>query len=167
MGLFGNKKSTIRCYQLKHKKGIPNIKPDKLVDITINADNKTITFLENTWFRKNASEASLDINKIVNIQVYASGETYKVITKKSHKARNTILGGVVAGPVGALVGVHTGDEKSVTKEMKNIIIEYESDNGIQNLVFSETQGQSGMAELMESFLNESMGSFIDEKNITL
>lgn len=167
MGLFG--KNFITTYTIKHVCGIPNILQEATIEVAIDEKEKTITFshFKGMIRRKLANQAVLALSKINSVSVEASGQSYSVVTKRSHKARNTIVGGLVAGPVGAIIGSNTGNQQSTQFDLMSISINFSSDNGDKTIKLTEVPGYRNAASSMSNLISRNLTGFSEEQSVTL
>ena len=165
MGLFGKKYITKET--LKHISGIPNLMNEYPVIVTVNEKEKTVEFVENRRKKKLAAKAILSIDKITHVEIFHSDRQQDIIRQRSHSARNTLVGAVVAGPVGAIIGSNTGNEKTATIDLLGILIEYQSDGETHEIVLLEIAGIPTYLQHLKAVIERNLPGFVPVKSLEL
>lgn len=130
MGLFNGKdKNGNLKIQMYHIDGLPEYRKDSIIYMTINIDNRKITF-------KGTSKSNTEINLPID-KITAVGSVSEEIIKEKSGVGRAIAGGLLFGGAGAVVGAVTAKDKKKTIYYK--VINYVS-NGVEKSIVLGTRG---------------------------
>lgn len=129
MGLFKQKSKdgNIKIKML-HESGLPTV--GKIpVTLTLDEANNKVIINVNPKHTNGPAEFSLDISKIVSTEQI----TDEAIKERANATKNAIVGGVLLGPVGAVVGATSAKYKKQTIFYRSI--KYVSDDIEKEMIF--------------------------------
>lgn len=137
MGIFTRKnKNGDRSVNLSFIDGIPGYVRGTAISLSIEKDTNYLTIRPRAF--KQLPEVSIAMDRLVGVTVANEQEILEKEKEKSVVGR-AVIGGVLLGPLGAIVGGMTGigtKTKSKTKSKNYIIINYKSiENELKILSF--------------------------------
>ncbi|CEN87332.1 hypothetical protein [Paraclostridium sordellii] len=166
MGIFTKKnKNGDRSVNLTFIDGIPGYVKGTAIALSIELDTNYLTIRPRV--HKHLPEVSIDMDRLVGVTVASEKEILEKEKDKSVIGRAAI-GGVLLGPLGAIVGGMSGigtKTKSKTKSKNYIIINYKSlDNELKILSFEIVGASLHWTSFVEE-LNRIILPKEDEKEI--
>lgn len=133
MGLFKNKNEALTS-DLEHIEGLPNIGEKTMIRVTFDEVSKSLIFEPVLHNKKHGEKPkiTLPLHKINNAGMITETE---IIEKSKSVGGRAIAGGLLLGPLGAIVGGMSGISNKKKKETKAYyVINYDEDRVITFII---------------------------------
>lgn len=139
MSIFGKRnKQGHRSVNLAYVDGIKGYMKGAAVAVSINTEKNTLTIVPRAF--KNLPEVNLYLDQIIGVNVISEEE---IIKKSKSSVGRAIAGGVLLGPLGAIVGGISGvGDKSKSQSKFYMVVNYYSRNEEVRVLSFEIIGAS-------------------------